>query len=104
MTEERDSLDRLDRIAEDEGLFPEAASGADQWQRVVMNEAISAYIESLDPAACRAAEISGDSHTARPWKEHTSLDYPDFDLCASVAGRGKFDVVICAPARNAFAY
>jgi SAM-dependent methyltransferase len=95
MTPDRDSLDGLRRIAEDEELFPEAASGADQWQRVAMNEAISAHIDSLDPAACRAAEISGDSHAGRLWKEHTSLNYPDFDLCAPVTGRGTFDVVIC---------
>jgi SAM-dependent methyltransferase len=92
---DRDPLHGLRRIAEDEALFPEAASGADQWQRVVMNEAISAYIDSLDPTACRAAEISGDSHAGRPWMQHTSLNYPDFDLCAPVAGRGTFDVVIC---------
>ncbi len=95
MTPDRDSLDRLPRMADDEALFPEAASGADQWQRVVMNRAISGHIDSLDPATCRAAEISGDSHAERPWKEHTSLDYPDFDLCAPVAVRATFDVVIC---------
>ena len=95
MSSDRDSLDELRRIADDETLFPEAASGADQWQRVVMDEAISAHIDSLDPASRRAAEISGDSHAARPWKEHTSLHYPEFDLCAPVAGRGTFDVVIC---------
>jgi hypothetical protein len=95
MTADRDDLDALRRIAGDEALFPEAASGADQWQRVVMNQAISRHIDSLDPAACRAAEISGDSHAGRPWMEYTSLKYPDFDLCAPVDGRGTFDVVIC---------
>lgn len=88
-------LDDLRRIAGDEELFPEATSGGDQWQRVVMNDAIGAHIDSLGPAGLRAAEISGDSHAHRPWKAHTSLDYPDFDLCAPVADRGTFDVVIC---------
>jgi SAM-dependent methyltransferase len=95
MTCDENRLDELRRTAEDETLFPEATSARDQWQRVVMNEAISAHIDALDAATRRAAEISGDSHADRPWKEYTSLNYPDFDLCASVVDRGQFDVVIC---------
>ena len=95
MTADDHSFEDLRRAAADETLFPEATSGADQWQRVVMNDAITAHIDALTPAGCRAAEISGDSHAHRPWKEHTSLDYPDFDLCAPIVDRGTFDVVIC---------
>jgi SAM-dependent methyltransferase len=76
-------------------LFPEATSAGDQWQRVVMNKAIDAHIASLDPATRSAAEISGDSHADKPWREYTSLNYPEFDLCAPIADRGRFDVVIC---------
>lgn len=83
------------RAADDERLFPEATSAGDQWQRVVMNEAIAAHIDSLDPPSCRAAEISGQFHARVPWREHTSLNYPDFDLCGEVGDRGRFDVVIC---------
>lgn len=79
----------------DRALFPEATGGDEQWQRVVMNEAIAAHIAALDPVARSAAEISGDSHAAQPWKEFTSLNYPEFDLCAPVGDRGRFDVVIC---------
>jgi SAM-dependent methyltransferase len=81
---------RVDRL-----LFPKATSAGDQWQRVVMDEAIDAHIASLDPTTRSAAEISGDSHADRPWREYTSLMYPEFDLCAPVADRGRFDVVIC---------
>jgi SAM-dependent methyltransferase len=95
MTAGDDSFGDLRRTAADETLFPEAASAGDQWQRVVMNDAITAHIDSLGPATLRAAEISGDSHAGRPWKEHTSLNYPDFDLCAPIVDRGSFDVVIC---------
>src|SRR5918994_4538605 len=42
-----------------------------------------------------AAEISGESHADKPWREYTSLMYPDFDLCAPIEDRGRFDVVIC---------
>ena len=90
-----DALTDLRRVAGDEELFPEAASGSDQWQRVVLNEAIGAHIDSLGPGGLSAAEISGDSHAHRPWREFTSLNYPDFDLCAPVGDRGPYDVVIC---------
>ena len=91
----RDTDEALRRTADDERFFPEATSAGDQWQRVVMNEAIAGHIASLDPPSRRAAEISGDSHAHLPWREHLSLNYPEFDLCAPVGGRGQFDVVIC---------
>jgi SAM-dependent methyltransferase len=60
-----------------------------------MNETIDAHIASLAPASQSAAEISGNSHADKPWKEYTSLSYPKFDLCAPIANQGTFDVVIC---------
>jgi SAM-dependent methyltransferase len=84
------AIDRFDRA-----LFPEASSAADQWQRVAMNEAVDAHIASLDPPSRSAAEISGASHAAKPWRDYTSLMYPDFDLCAPIADERRFDVVIC---------
>jgi SAM-dependent methyltransferase len=79
----------------DGALFPEAESADDQWQRVVMNRAISDHIASLGPSTLSAAEISGGSHAGRGWREYTRLNYPEFDICAPVADPGKFDVVIC---------
>jgi SAM-dependent methyltransferase len=95
MTAHEDFSAELLRLAQDETLFPEATSGGDQWQRVAMNEAINAHIDSLDPTRLRAAEISGVFHAIRRWKEHSSLNYPDFDLCAPLVDCGSFDVVIC---------
>jgi SAM-dependent methyltransferase len=86
----RRAADRVDRL-----FFPEAASAGDQWQRMVMNDVVDAHIASLDPATRSAAEISGESHADRPWREYTSFMYPDFDLCAPIADPGRFDVVIC---------
>jgi SAM-dependent methyltransferase len=88
-------FDDLRRLAADEELFPEATGAEDQWQRIAMNEAITAHIDALGPESLRAAEISGASHKPRPWKEHTSLNYPAFDLCAPLGDQGTFDVVIC---------
>ena len=60
-----------------------------------MDESIGDYIESLDPASRSAVEISGDSHADWPWRSYTNLNFPEFDLCAPLGDRGKFDVVIC---------
>lgn len=74
---------------------PEASSGADQWQRAVLNRSVGAYLDRLGPSKLRAAEISGAAHAGRPWLSFTSLDYPQFDLCAPLDGHDTYDVVIC---------
>lgn len=76
-------------------IFPESGSATEHWQRVIMYQAVDQYLASLDPQACAAAEISGDTHTPRPWKRYASLMFPEFDLCAPLAESGGFDVVIC---------
>jgi hypothetical protein len=76
-------------------VFPEAKSASEHWQRVAMNQAVDAYIGSLRPHELSAAEISGDTHANKPWKSHTSLNYPSFDLCAELDSELEFDVVIC---------
>lgn len=76
-------------------VFPESAGASDQWQRVIMNEEIAAHLERLGPSRLSAAEISGNAHENRGWKEFRSLNYPDFDLCAAVTTSERYDVVIC---------
>jgi SAM-dependent methyltransferase len=76
-------------------LWPDAGSGADQWQRVVLNRAVDEHLRALDPARLTATEISGSAHAGKGWKEYVRLDYPEFDLCAPLSGQGPFDVVIC---------
>jgi len=83
------------RAARARRLAPEASSGREQWQRVALNAAVSGHIESLGPERLSAAEISGDAQAVKPWRRFTSLNYPEFDLCAPLAGRERFDVVIC---------
>jgi SAM-dependent methyltransferase len=83
------------RAARDRLLLPESSSGADQWQRVQLNQAVSGHVDSLGPPALTAAEISGDAYAGKPWKSFTSLNFPEFDLCAPLADQGTFDVVIC---------
>ncbi|MEK6326338.1 MAG: class I SAM-dependent methyltransferase [Actinomycetota bacterium] len=76
-------------------LYPEAGSGQEQWQRVAMYQALDAHIAALDAPRLSAAEISGENHADKPWKEHSNLAYPEFDLCAPLEEKRKFDVVIC---------
>lgn len=83
------------RAARDALLYPEAATGAEQWQRVVLNREVGRHLASLDPPSRTAVEVSGDAHAGRGWKAYTSLEHPEFDLCAPLRGRGTFDVVIC---------
>lgn len=83
------------RRATERVVFPEAGSAVEHWQRKVMYEAVDAHIAGLGPSRLRAAEISGDNHASKPWKEFTNLDYPAFDLLAPVAEAHRFDVVIC---------
>ena len=84
----RGLLDRADRFS------PRTDSPHEHWQRVAMNQAVDAYIGSLIPRAT-AVEISGDTHANKPWKSYTSLNYPEFDLCADLDEELEFDVVIC---------
>lgn len=79
----------------DRALYPETDDPAGHWLRVVVNRSVDARIASLGPTSRTAAEISGENHAARPWKRYTSLNYPDFDLCAPLPDDRTFDVVIC---------
>lgn len=76
-------------------LAPDATSGTEQWQRVVLNRAVDAHLAALGPANLTAAEISGDGRAHHPWRAFTSLNFPEFDLCAPLGDQGTFDVVIC---------
>jgi len=78
-------------------VFPETDQPAEHLVRIEMDRAIGEYLDGLGSAALSAAEISGDNHAARQWREFVSLDYPEFDVCASLPDemKGKFDVVLC---------
>jgi SAM-dependent methyltransferase len=90
----RPVLKRL-RRARNRLLLPEATSGSDQWQRVVLNQAVDRHLTALGPPGLTAVEISGDAHAGRPWKRFVSLYYPEFDLCAPLETPERFDVVVC---------
>jgi SAM-dependent methyltransferase len=74
---------------------PDATSGTDQWQRTVLNRAVDRHLRSLDPPRRDAVEISGDAQAGHAWRSFSSLNFPEFDLCAPLAVTRRFDVVIC---------
>jgi SAM-dependent methyltransferase len=79
-----------------EGLLPQREGGpAEHWQRVRLNESVDAYLRGLGPERLSAAEISGSFHAGRPWRQYETLDYPAFDLCATLGSHASYDVVIC---------
>jgi Methyltransferase domain len=83
------------RAVRDRLRAPEATSGADQWQRIVLNRSVAGHLRSLHPPSLTAVEISGEAYAGMPWKRHTSLNHPEFDVCAPLAVEQCFDVVIC---------
>ncbi len=90
----RDTAKRLFRAA-DSAAFPEATGAGEHWQRRVMNDSVEARIGALDPPSRSVAEISGDLHSHRPWREYAALAWPEFDLSAPLTEKRRFDVVIC---------
>jgi hypothetical protein len=83
------------QAARDLVLLPQASSASEQWQRVTLIRAVDEYLDALDPRSRTAVEVSGNQHAGRPWRSYTSLNYPDFDLCAPPAELGTFEVVLC---------
>lgn len=75
--------------------LPEGDTPAHHWQRIRLGQAVDSYIAGLGPANLSAAEISGDGRAHHPWRAFTSLNFPEFDLCAPLGDEGRFDVVIC---------
>jgi SAM-dependent methyltransferase len=90
----RNGLRGLRRVA-DPVRLPQSFDVRRQWQRIVLNDSINAHLDSLGTEGLRAAEISGEAHAGRRWREYTTLPYPDFDLLDPIEQPGRFDVVIC---------
>jgi SAM-dependent methyltransferase len=90
----RSGLRGLRRVT-DPVRLPQSFDVRKQWQRIVLNDSIDAYLESLGTEGLRAAEISGDAHAGRRWREYTTLPYPDFDLLEPIEEPGRYEVVIC---------
>lgn len=90
----RESLRRVRRLP-DPVRLPQTFEVRKQWQRIAMNDSIDAFLDSLGTEGLNAAEVSGDAHASRRWREYTTLPYPDFDLLQPVEEPGRYDVVIC---------
>ena len=69
---------RLRRVA-DPIRFPEAHRPLQHWQRVLLNDDVSAFLDSIGAERLSCAEISGDTHAGLEGG-YSSLMYPEFDL------------------------
>lgn len=71
---------------------------ADQWARVVMNRRTRLMVESLSPRRLDVLEISGGPRSAWSapgrFRSYTSIDYPEYDVCAGPLRESAFDLVI----------
>ena len=66
-----------------------------QWIRKVMNADARETFSYLRPQELDVVEISGSLWSGLPWKSHTVLEYPAFDLCNPSPPMSRFDLVIC---------
>ena len=85
------AMDRIDRTLFPEAIVgdrPMAARGHEQGDRCSHR-----VPRPVHPAPCGGQRRQRTPES--PGAEYTSLNYPEFDLCAPIVGQRKFDVVIC---------
>jgi SAM-dependent methyltransferase len=64
------------------------------WVRYAMDNSTYKWMKQFDCSRLTVAEISGNQWAKKvPWKEYTTLSYPEFDVCMS-SFPGTFDVII----------
>jgi len=64
-----------------------------QWNRVVMNDTTSRWINQLNPGELEALELSGNSWEEFNFRSYNALHYPDFDICKKKT-KEKYDIII----------
>lgn len=90
----RNAFRRARRVP-DPVRFPHTDDPHAHWQRIVLNDSVNEYLDALGTEDLSGAEISGETHARRRWREYASLMYPEFDLLGELETPGRFDVVIC---------
>jgi SAM-dependent methyltransferase len=66
-----------------------------QWCRVVMNDEIKRFIQSLDCSRIDALEISGiGSQGQHNFRSYRTVQYPEYDICKEPLAQGQFDLII----------
>jgi len=65
----------------------------EKWSRVVMRRSCSRIIGELPLQELRALEISGDHFNKVSFKEYRTVQYPEYDICASALPE-EFDLII----------
>ncbi len=66
-----------------------------QWLRTVMNADIEQHLRRLPTKSLDVLECASSTYARLPWRSHTRLVYPAFDLCDPPVDHARYDVVIC---------
>lgn len=89
----RSAKHKIERLRYRDGTY---LPSREHWIRQVMDRHLDEVLDRLDPPTLDAVEVSGESHSFRPWKSYTVLRWPDFDLCADDQPVDRqYDVVLC---------
>ena len=64
------------------------------WTRVEMTRITQEWMSQLPRKEMDALEISGEAWSSWGFKSYTSLQYPDFDICAPPSNGRTWDIVI----------
>lgn len=64
-----------------------------QWCRVVMDQETEKIVDAIPVDAMSVLEISGTKWKSKGFKSYTSVQYPEYDICAKSLDE-KFDLII----------
>jgi SAM-dependent methyltransferase len=64
------------------------------WARVVMDKETTTFVRSLPCGSLDVLEVSGENWRAVEFGSYRSVEYPEYDLCASPLAENAFDLVI----------
>ncbi len=64
-----------------------------QWLRVVVNRTTGQFVRGLNPGSLDALEISGEHWKELPFRSYRSIDFPEYDLCASALAPEQWDII-----------
>lgn len=70
------------------------ALGAEHWCRVVMNQEVKKFIQSLECSRLDVLEISGQRENEFNFHSYRTVDYPEYDICDRPLASESFDLII----------
>src|SRR3989442_1659828 len=76
------------------GQIRRALGGRDVlWSRVVMNDCVERYVNTLNIGPMDALEISGDQWKTVPFRSYQSVSFQEYDVCQKPLAMEKWDII-----------